>query len=175
MIAQWAMFLLSGSVPELRSEPVRIGFHLAAELLTAVVLIVAGAGTLGAKRWARELLLVGLGMLVYTSIVSPGYFAQRGQMGFLAMCLRPFCCLLAQPLRCCFVTNFRLVQSNKQRSERVKRNTLSLELFCWSWLLSRGPDGPTEQYRKQAAEKRLANVSQAELVEAGDARPRSIR
>ena len=85
MIAQWAMFLLSGRVPELRSEPVRIGFHLAAEVLTAVVLIVSGAGALGAKRWARALFLVGLGMLVYTSIVSPGYFAQRGQMGFLAM------------------------------------------------------------------------------------------
>ena len=85
MIGQWAMFLLSGSVPELRSEPVRIGFHLLAELLTAVVLIASGAGALGGKRWAKELLLVGLGMLVYTSIVSPGYFAQRGQMVFLAM------------------------------------------------------------------------------------------
>src|SRR3954451_12866644 len=85
MVAQWAMFLFSGSVPELKTEPVRIGFHVAAELLTAVVLIVCGAGALVAKRWAKALLPLALGMLVYTSIVSPGYFAQRGQMGFVAM------------------------------------------------------------------------------------------
>ncbi len=85
MVAQWAVFLISGSVPELRTEPVRIGFHLAAELLTALVLMVSGAGMLAAKRWARPLLLIGLGMLVYTSIVSPGYFAQRGEMGFVLM------------------------------------------------------------------------------------------
>jgi hypothetical protein len=85
MVAQWAMFLLSGSVPELKTEPVRIAFHLAAEFLTAVVLIVSGAGVLAAKPWAQTLLLVGLGMLVYTSIVSPGYFAQRGQMGLVGM------------------------------------------------------------------------------------------
>jgi len=85
MICQWAMFLVSGSVPELKTEPVRIALHLAAEGLTAVILIISGAGVLGAKRWARALLPVGLGMLVYTSIVSPGYFAQRGQMGFVGM------------------------------------------------------------------------------------------
>ena len=85
MVAQWSVFLLSGNVPELRTEPVRIGFHLAAELLTALVLIVSGTGALAAKRWARPLLLVGLGMLVYTSIVSPGYFAQRGEMEFVLM------------------------------------------------------------------------------------------
>jgi hypothetical protein len=85
MVAQWSLFLLSGNVPELRTEPVRIGFHLAAELLTALVLMVSGTGVLAAKRWARPLLLVGLGMLVYTSIVSPGYFAQRGEMGFVLM------------------------------------------------------------------------------------------
>ena len=85
MVAQWSVFLVSGNVPELRTEPVRIGFHLAAELLTALVLMVSGAGMLAAKRWARPLLLIGLGMLVYTSIVSPGYFAQRGEMGFVLM------------------------------------------------------------------------------------------
>ena len=51
----------------------------------------------------------------------------------------------------------------------MKRNTivtgvvlLVLATFAWAgWA--------NWQYRKQAAEKRLANVSQAELVEAGDA------
>jgi len=85
MLAQWTWFLFSGSVPELHSEPVRLGFHLAAETLTALLLIVAGGAGLGSKRWARPLLLVSLGMLLYTVIVSPGYFAQRGQVGFVVM------------------------------------------------------------------------------------------
>ena len=85
MVAQWSVFLLSGNVPELRTEPFRIGFHLAAELLTARVLIVSGTGALAAKHWARPLLLVGVGLLVYTSIASPGYFAQRGGMEFVLM------------------------------------------------------------------------------------------
>jgi peroxiredoxin len=56
-----------------------------------------------------------------------------------------------------------------ERSDEVKRNTvvlgivlLILATFAWAgWA--------NWEYRKQAAEKRLADVSQAELVEAGDA------
>ncbi len=85
MLGQWSLFLASGNVPELKTEPIRIYFHLAGELLTAVLLIVSGAGALRSLRWGRPLLLVALGMLLYTSIVSPGYFAQRGEVEFLAM------------------------------------------------------------------------------------------
>ncbi len=31
MLAQWSFLLASGSVPELRTEPLAIGFHLVAE------------------------------------------------------------------------------------------------------------------------------------------------
>lgn len=83
MIAQWAFFLLSGQAPELETEPLRIGFHLAAELATALALMAAGAGLLREAdkdvhnaQQARSLSLVALGMLIYTLIQSPGYFAQ---------------------------------------------------------------------------------------------------
>ena len=85
MLVQWTMFLVSGNVPELRSEPIRLGFHLVAEFITAALLISSGVGVLRSQRWAKPLLLVALGMLLYTSIVGPGYFAQRGQLAFLAM------------------------------------------------------------------------------------------
>jgi hypothetical protein len=85
MLVQWAMFLLSGSVPEVRSEPIRLSFHLAGELITALLLIVSATGVLWARRWGPPLQLLSLGMLVYTLIVSPGYFAQRGEMGFFLM------------------------------------------------------------------------------------------
>lgn len=79
MLLQWGISLAGGQVPELNSEPRRIAFHLAGEGLTAVLLIISGAGLLRNKSWAKSISLVALGMLLYTVIVSPGYFAQLGQ------------------------------------------------------------------------------------------------
>lgn len=85
MIAQWIFFILAGQVPELRTEPLRIAFHLAAEGVTAALLIVAGVALLRSKPWSQGLGLLGFGSLMYTSIVSPGYFAQSGQWPLVAM------------------------------------------------------------------------------------------
>jgi hypothetical protein len=85
MIAQWIFFLATGSVPELQTEPWRISLHLAAEFITALMLIVSGIATLKSVAWGRKVLLVGLGMVIYSEIVSPGYFAQLGQWALVAM------------------------------------------------------------------------------------------
>lgn len=85
MIAQWVFFIIAGQVPELQTEPLRIAFHLGAEGVTAVLLILAGVGLLRSRRWSRGLGLVAFGSLVYTSIVSPGYFAQLDQWPLVAM------------------------------------------------------------------------------------------
>jgi hypothetical protein len=79
MIAQWTLSIISGSVPELQTEPWRIGFHLAAEFSTAIILIVGGIAVLRSVAWGRTALLIGLGMVIYSEIVSPGYFVQLGQ------------------------------------------------------------------------------------------------
>ncbi len=78
MFLQWSFFLVAGQVPEFQTEPVRIAFHLAAEFLTAVSLILGGVFLLKNKHWSRSFLLVAAGMLAYTTVVSPGYFAQQG-------------------------------------------------------------------------------------------------
>jgi hypothetical protein len=91
MLAQWTFFIGAGQVPEIRTAPIALGFHLAAEAATAVALIVAGIGLLRRARWSRTLGLVADGMLIYTVIVSPGYFAQGGQWPLVAM----FAALLA--------------------------------------------------------------------------------
>lgn len=75
---QWAFSLVTGRVPETRTEPIALGFHLAAEAITAVMLLVGGVGLLAHRSWGGAICLVALGMLLYTIIVSPGYFAQRG-------------------------------------------------------------------------------------------------
>jgi hypothetical protein len=85
MLVQWGFFLATGQVPELQSEPLRIAFHLVAEGATAIALIVSGMGLLRRAGWGRRASPVALGMLIYTVIVSPGYFAQQGQWAPVAM------------------------------------------------------------------------------------------
>ncbi len=85
MVGQWTFFLLAGQVPEVHTEPIRLGFHLAAELATAAALILSGWAVLRSIAWGRRVLLVATGMLIYTVVVSPGYFAQQGQWPFLGL------------------------------------------------------------------------------------------
>jgi hypothetical protein len=77
MIGQWTFSLITKQVPEVKTEPFRIAFHLAGEFLTAVALIAGGLGLLTGAPWGRSTYLVSVGMLLYTVIVSPGYFAQK--------------------------------------------------------------------------------------------------
>ncbi|MGB7876044.1 MAG: hypothetical protein WBL25_16805 [Anaerolineales bacterium] len=85
MIIQWTLSFFKVQIPELQTEPIRIKFHIAAEILTAASLLVAGIGLLISMPWATSLFLVAVGMLLYTSVVSPGYFAQQGQWGWLVI------------------------------------------------------------------------------------------
>ncbi len=85
MIGQWLFFLAAGQVPELQTEPYRIALHLAAEFLTAGGLIVAGVALLRRATWGPGAYLVFAGMLTYSVIASPGYFAQQGQWALVAM------------------------------------------------------------------------------------------
>jgi len=85
MIAQWTFFIITGGVPEFQTEPWRIALHLAAEITTALMLIVSSIATLKSIAWGKTSLLVGLGMVIYSEIVSPGYFAQLGQWALVAM------------------------------------------------------------------------------------------
>ena len=85
MLGQWAFFIAAGQVPELQTEPYRIGFHLSAEGATALALIVSGIALLNRRTWGRTLSLVAQGMLIYTVIVSPGYFAQQGVWPLVGM------------------------------------------------------------------------------------------
>ena len=85
MVGQWALFLATGQVPELETEPLRIRFHLAAEFATAIALFIGGIAQLTGQSWAQWFYPLAMGMLLYTVIVSPGYFAEKGQWAFVAM------------------------------------------------------------------------------------------
>jgi hypothetical protein len=85
ILAQWALFLVPASVPGLRIEPWRIGFHMLGEFVTAAVLVIAGAALLASRRWGPSLFRVAAGMAIYWEIVSPGDFARRGLWGIVAV------------------------------------------------------------------------------------------
>jgi hypothetical protein len=85
MIGQWSISLLSEKVPELKTEPYRIAFHLVGELLTSLALIVGGIGLLTGAEWGQTIYLVAAGMLLYTVIVSPGYSAERREWPMVVM------------------------------------------------------------------------------------------
>jgi hypothetical protein len=83
MGAQWLFFLATGSVEELQTAPRAIAFHLAAETVTAVLLVAAGLGLLRGE--GERLALIATGALLYTVINSAGYFADRGAWPMVAM------------------------------------------------------------------------------------------
>ena len=85
MIAQWSVSYATNKIPELTTEPIRIRFHIAGEVATALSLLAAGIGLLASQRWAPSLYLVAMGMLFYTALVSPGYFAQKGKWAWAAV------------------------------------------------------------------------------------------
>ena len=85
IIFLWGVLILTDQVPEFEDEPMRILFHIVGELLTAIALITSGFGLALNKKWGFSLYLVAVGMLSYTIVVSPGYYAQQGESIFVGM------------------------------------------------------------------------------------------
>jgi hypothetical protein len=85
MIGMWSMLILTGKVPEMATKPVEIMLHLLAEFTTALLLIGGGIALLKKIKIGYNLNLVALGMLLYTLIVSPGYYLQRGDWTFVGI------------------------------------------------------------------------------------------
>ncbi len=85
MLTQWVFFLATNQVPELQTEPWRIALHLVAEFITAVGLIISGGMLIKHTAWGARSYLFFSGMLVYSVIASPGYFAQQQQWVLVAM------------------------------------------------------------------------------------------
>ena len=83
MIAQWSINIIGNRIPRLEDDPVSgrglfdMIFHWAAEFITAFVLIAAGIGLIIESSWGNSAFLIGIGMLIYTAINSPGFFAQQ--------------------------------------------------------------------------------------------------
>jgi hypothetical protein len=79
MLGLWSVLVLSDQVPELSAGQRDIVFHLAAEVLTALLLVVTGTAlSRNASPRARLRSTFALGALFYTAVNSAGYYAELG-------------------------------------------------------------------------------------------------
>lgn len=85
MIGMWTMFYATGGIPELTTRPAEITLHLLAEFLTALMLIIGGVSVLKEKNWSMNIYFFSMGLLLYTLIVSPGYYIQQKVWSFVLM------------------------------------------------------------------------------------------
>ena len=79
MLGFWVAAIVTHRVPEIESGGIEIRFRIAAETVTGLVLIACGLAALidPSDGWAIVLSAVGLGMLMSTLVVPPGYYAER--------------------------------------------------------------------------------------------------
>jgi len=79
----WTMLLATRQVPELATGQRAIRFHIAAEYLTAGASLLGGIGLWLAAGWGPPLAIAGLGAALYSSVNSPGYYADLGKPGMV--------------------------------------------------------------------------------------------
>jgi hypothetical protein len=86
MLGLWARLLATGGVPEIEAGQRDIWFHVAAEAIAAVALIIGGLALFRSGGAARFVLSAfACGALLYTSVNSAGYYADRGEWGPVGM------------------------------------------------------------------------------------------
>ena len=86
MLGIWALLLATGQVSEITEGDLEIRYHLAAEGITAVALVVAGIMLLTTDGGlALRVSALALGALVYTTVNSAGYYATRGEWAAVGM------------------------------------------------------------------------------------------
>lgn len=76
MLCMWVFLLGKREVPELNTKPTQIFFHLVAELLTAIMLIIGGIGLLLNQPWGVALFFIAIGMAIYSTINAAGFYGQ---------------------------------------------------------------------------------------------------
>ncbi len=78
MIPVWLSYFATGTVLGAAPSPVGLSFHIAAEFATAAVMIAGGIGLLAGKPWAARAYMLGMGMMIYALVNSPGLYSGNG-------------------------------------------------------------------------------------------------
>lgn len=89
IILLWTMLLATGQVTELKTEPIRILFHIISELITAIFLVFGGILLIKKVKIGKYIHFISLGMLFYSVLNAEGYYIQFGDVAMTVM----FTCL----------------------------------------------------------------------------------
>ena len=79
------MLYLTKQIPELKNEPVAIGFHISAETTMGILSLLSGIFLLIGLSWAPYFFVLAMGLVIYAVINSAGYYGQRKQWPFVIM------------------------------------------------------------------------------------------
>jgi hypothetical protein len=76
MLCMWLMLLMKKEVPDLNTKPTQLYFHLIAEFLTSVMLIIGGIGLIMVQFWGVTVFFIAIGMAIYSTINAAGFYGQ---------------------------------------------------------------------------------------------------
>ena len=76
MLCMWIFLLGKKEVPELTTKPTQISFHLIAEFITSVMLLIGGIGLFANQSWGLVIFYISIGMIIYSSINAAGFYGQ---------------------------------------------------------------------------------------------------
>ena len=79
------MLYLTKQVPELKTEPVAITFHMIAEMIMGILSLLSGIFLLIGFSWAPYFFILAMGLVIYAVINSAGYYGQRKQWTIVIM------------------------------------------------------------------------------------------
>ncbi|NVM46432.1 MAG: hypothetical protein HWN79_16095 [Candidatus Lokiarchaeota archaeon] len=85
IIGLWTMLLLTKQIPELKTEPVAIAFHISAEMTMGILCLVSGIFLLIGLTWAPYFFILAMGLIIYAVVNSAGYYGQKKQWSFVIM------------------------------------------------------------------------------------------
>ena len=76
LLCMWLLLLIKREVPELNTKPTQIFFHLVAEFLTSIMLIIGGIGLIMNQFWGVAVFFIAIGMAIYSTINAAGFYGQ---------------------------------------------------------------------------------------------------
>lgn len=78
MVPVWITYFVTGAVMGASPAETGLSFHIAAEFATAAVMVAGGIGLLTQKPWAVNVYMLGMGMMIYALVNSPGLYSGSG-------------------------------------------------------------------------------------------------
>ena len=73
IIGLWLMLIFTRQIPEIKTEPIAIGFHIVVESIMGILSVLSGIILLLDLTWGALLFILASGLVIYAVINSSGY------------------------------------------------------------------------------------------------------